>query len=158
MEEEQITSSGFRRLVQENLSRRNKVQDKVIDFPIESKEPPREVAGRKIAEGRQEETINKAISGHKKAATEYKERNTAEIYNQIKKEGKGNQEDKKRVEGTRIPRLKRFIEATKIARIKRTIKVTDIPRIERAIEVTNFPKSKAKMEDSTLVPKEIFKK
>ena len=94
-EEEQIISSGFRILVQENLTRRNKVQDEVIDFPIESKKPPREVAGRKTAEGRQEETIKKAISGHKKAATEYKERDTAEIYNQSKKKGKGNQ-DKKR--------------------------------------------------------------
>ena len=63
------------------------------------------------------------------------------------KQSKGNQEDKKRVEGTRIPRFKRFIEVTRIPRIKETIKVTDILRIERAIEVTDFPKSKARVED-----------
>ena len=147
MEEVQITPSGFKRLVQENLTRRNKVQDEVVDFHIESKEPPREVVERKIAEGREEKTINKAASEHKKAASEHKERETTEIYNQKKKEGERSQEDKKRVEGTRIPRLKRFIEVTRIPRIKKTIKVTDIPRIERAIEVKNVPKSKAKMED-----------
>ena len=104
----QITPSGFKRLVQEDLTRRNKVQDEVIDFHIESKEPQREVVERKIVEGREKETIKKAASVYKEAATEYKERDTGntaaifgsgekEIYNQSKKEGKGkgNQEYKK---------------------------------------------------------------
>ena len=157
MEEVQITPSGFKRLVQEDLTRQNKVPDEVIDFHLERKESLREVVERKFVEGREDETIKKAASEYKKAATEYKERDTANtaaifgsgerIYNQSKKEGKGIQEDKKRVEGTRIPRLKRFIEVTRIPRIKKTIKVTHIPRIERAIEVTDFPKSKAKVED-----------
>ena len=106
MEEVQITPSGFKRLVQEDLTRQNKVQDEVTDFHIECKESPREVVERKIVEGREEETIKKAASEYKKEATEYKERDTAnraaifgsgekEIYNQSKekkkiKEGKGN--------------------------------------------------------------------
>ena len=62
MKEVQITPSGFKRLVQEELTRQNKVQDEVIDFHIECKEPPREVVGRTIVEGREEETITKEAS------------------------------------------------------------------------------------------------
>ena len=80
MKEVQITPSGFKRLVQEELTRRNKVevevQDEVIDFHIESKEPPREVVERTIVEGREEETITKEASEYKKAATECKQRDT----------------------------------------------------------------------------------
>ena len=141
MEEVEVTPSGFKRLVQEDLTRRNKVQDEVIDFHIQSTEPPSEVVERKIVEGREEENIKKAASEYKKAATEYKQRD------KTKKEGNENQADKKRVEETRIPRLKRFIEVTRSPRIKKTIKVTDIPRIERAIEAIDFPKSKANVKD-----------
>ena len=141
MEEVEVTPSGFKRLVQEDLTRRNKVQDEVIDFHIQSTEPPSEVVERKIVEGREEESIKKAASEYKKAATEYKQRD------KTKKEGNENQADKKRVEETRIPRLKRFIEVTRSPRIKKTIKVTDIPRIERAIEAIDFPKSKANVKD-----------
>ena len=62
LKEVQITPSGFKRLVQEELTRQNKVQDEVIDFRIECKEPPREVVGRTIVEGREEETITKEAS------------------------------------------------------------------------------------------------
>ena len=141
MEEVEVTPSGFKRLVQEDLTRRNKVQDEVIDFHIQSAEPPSEVVERKIVEDREEESIKKAASEYKKAATEYKQRD------KTKKEGNENQADKKRVEETRIPRLKRFIEVTRSPRIKKTIKVTDIPRIERAIEAIDFPKSKANVKD-----------
>ena len=141
MEEVEITPSGFKRLVQEDLTRRNKVQDEVIDFHIQSTEPPSEVVERKIVEGREEESIKKAASEYKKVATEYKQRD------KTKKEGNGNQTDKKRVEETKIPRLKRFIEVTRTPRIKKIIKVTDIPRIERAIEAIDFPKSKANVKD-----------
>ena len=148
MEEVEVTPSGFKRLVQEDLTRRNKVQDEVIDFHIQSTEPPSEVVERKIVEGREEESIKKAASEYKKAASEYKK--AATEYKQrdkTKKEGNENQADKKRVEETRIPRLKRFIEVTRSPRIKKTIKVTDIPRIERAIEAIDFPKSKANVKD-----------
>ena len=74
MEEVEITPSGFKRLVQEDLTRRNKVQDEVIDFHIQSTEPPSEVVERKIVEGREEEGIKKAASEYKKVATEYKQR------------------------------------------------------------------------------------
>ena len=141
MEEVQIKPSGFKRLVQEDLIRRNKVQDEVIDFLIESKEPPREVVARKTVEGREKETIKKAALEYKKAATEYRQRDTTN------KEGKGNQEEKKRVEEIRISRLKRIIEVTRIPRIKKTIKVTDIPRIERAIDAIDFLRKKAEVED-----------
>ena len=74
MEEVEITPSGFKRLVQEDLTRRNKVQDEVIDFHIQSTEPTSEVVERKIVEGREEESIKKAASEYKKVATEYKQR------------------------------------------------------------------------------------
>ena len=62
LKEVQITPSGFKRLVQEELTRQNKVQDEVIDFYTECKEPPREVVGRTIVESREEETIAKEAS------------------------------------------------------------------------------------------------
>ena len=92
LEEVQITPSGFKRLVHKDLIRRNKIQDEVIDFLIESKEPPREVVERKTVEGREKETIKKAALEYKKAATEYRQIDTTN------KESKGNQEEKKRVE------------------------------------------------------------
>lgn len=57
MEEIQITLSGLKRLVQEILTKRGKVQDEVINFYVESKDPAREVFESKVAEVREGKTI-----------------------------------------------------------------------------------------------------
>ena len=57
LEEIQITLSGLKRLVQEILTKRGKVQDEVINFYVESKDPAREVFQRKVVEVREGKTI-----------------------------------------------------------------------------------------------------
>ena len=48
MEEVQIIQSGFKTLVQEDLTKRHKVQNEFIDFQVECKAPARAVVERKV--------------------------------------------------------------------------------------------------------------